>query len=358
MVFPTREPRFKSSSTRGVRLFGPALLALAVAASTAPDARAQSVADFYKGKTLNIVLPDYPGGSYDNNARMVASTIGKYIPGHPGVNLQYVGTANSIPAANYAYNVAPKDGTVIWAGTRLAPFEPLFGDKNARFDVHKVRWLGSTASETGVVIVWHTAPHHTAADLFTTPLTAGATVPSGDTYLYPNALNQLLHTKFHLITGYPSQAPIALAMQNGEVQGSGNWSWSDIPASHPDWLKDKKIRVLMQLGLTKDPDLPEVPLVMDYARTDEQKQILSVLMGMKQYGYPFFIPPGVPQDRSDALYQAFQATMRDPDFLAQAKVQHREKGMAPGVEVAAAIDRAYEMPSDLVARLRAIVGPQ
>lgn len=321
-------------------------------------AQAQTVEAFYKGKTVNIVMPNYPGGSYDNNARMVAATLGKYIPGHPNVTLQYVGAENSIPAANYAYNVAPKDGTAIWAGTRLAPFEPLFGDPNARYDVSKVRWLGSTASDTGVVIVWHTAPHKTVDDLFTIPLAAGATVPGGDTYLYPNALNQLIKTKFNLITGYVSQAPIALAMENGEVQGSGNWSWSDIPANHPDWLSQNKVRVLLQLGLKKAPDLPDVPLVMDYAKTDEQKQILGVLIGMKQYGYPFFIPPGVPKDRSDALYDAFQQTMRDPDFLAQAKKQHRDIGMASGVEMAATIAQAYSMQSDLVARLRTIVGPQ
>ncbi|HWG05018.1 MAG TPA: hypothetical protein VG271_08380 [Beijerinckiaceae bacterium] len=319
---------------------------------------AQDVASFYHGKTLDIVLPDYPGGSYDNNARMVANAIGKYIPGNPNVILQYVGTANSIPAANYVYNVAPKDGTVIWAGTRLAPFEPLFGDTNARYDVTKVRWLGSTASEVGVVIVWHTAPQQTAEDLFRIPLTAGATVPGGDTYLYPNALNQLIQTKFNLVTGYPSQAPIAVAMENGEVQGSGNWTWADIPASHPDWLSEKKIRVLMQLGLEKDRDLPNVPLVMDFAKTDDQREILSVLMGMKKFGYPFFIPPGVPKDRADALDQAFQKTLKDPEFLAQAKLQHRDSGMATGVEMAPAIAKAYAMSPDLISRLREIVGPQ
>ncbi len=311
---------------------------------------AQDVASFYHGKTLDIVLPDYPGGSYDNNARMVANTIGKYIPGNPNVILQYVGTANSIPAANYVYNVAPKDGSVIWAGTRLAPFEPLFGDTNARYDVTKVRWLGSTASEVGVVIVWHTAPQQTAEDLFRIPLTAGITVPGGDTWPYCRMLShQLIQTKFNLVTGYPSQAPIAVAMENGEVQGSGNWTWADIPASHPDWLSEKKIRVLMQLGLEKDADLPNVPLVMDFAKTDAQREILSVLMGMKQIRhYPFFIPPGVPKDRADALDQAFQKTLKDPEFLAQAKLQHRDSGMATGVEMAHRRSRGPARCRDLI----------
>jgi tripartite-type tricarboxylate transporter receptor subunit TctC len=330
---------------------------LSFMASAAPSC-AQSVADFYKGKTLTIVLGVDPGGTYDNSARLVSRFMGKYIPGNPNIVIQYMTGVNAVPAANYVYNIAPHDGTAIWAGTRLAPFEPLFGNPNARFDVSKLRWMGSTASEVGVVIAWHTAPVQTTADLFEKELIVGATIPSGDTYLYPNALNKLLGTKFKMVSGYSSQEPIGIAMEKGEVQGSGNWSWSGIPAFHPDWLSEKKIRVLMQLGLRKHPDLPDVPLVMDYARTDEQKQILSILMGMKQFGYPFFVPPGVPAERADALVKAFADTLHDPEFLAEAKKQKRDAGMATGEEMTKVVNAAYALPPALIQKARDVVAVQ
>jgi hypothetical protein len=325
---------------------------VAAALACAAPAKAQSVADFYRGKTLTIVLGVDPGGTYDASARMVARSLGKHIPGEPNVVIQYMTGVNAVPAANYVYNIAPHDGSVIWGGTRLAPFEPLFGNANARFDVTKVRWLGSTASETGVVIAWKDAPVQTTDDLFDKELIVGATIPSGDTYLYPNALNKLLGTKFKMVSGYSSQEPIGIAMEKGEVQGSGNWSWSGIPVFHADWLSEKKIHVLMQLGLVKHPDLPDTPLVMDYAKTPEQTQILSVLMGMKQFGYPFFSPPGVPDDRASAIDKAFGELFHDPEFLAEAKRQNRSAGMATGAEMTKVIADAYALPADVVTRAR------
>ncbi len=331
------------------------MLALPCLSALAAPARAEDVASFYRGKTVTIVLGVDPGGTYDNSARRVARSLGKYIPGNPNVVIQYMAGVNAVPAANYVYNIAPHDGSAIWGGTRLAPFEPLFGNANARFDVAKVRWLGSTASEVGVVIAWHTAPVQTTDDLFTKELIAGATIPSGDTYLYPNALNKLLGTKFRMVSGYPSQEPIGIAMEKGEVQGSGNWSWSGIPVFHANWLSEQKIHVLMQLGLQKHPDLPDVPLVMDYARTEEQRQILSILMGMKQFGYPFFAPPGVPAERADALEKAFSDLFHDPEFLAEAKRQNRGSGMATGAEMSQVVAAAYALPQDVIMRARDII---
>ena len=333
-------------------------IALGFIAALAAPAQAQSVEDFYRGKTVSIILGIQPGGGYDLNARLVARHLTNHIPGNPNIVVQYMGGANSVPAANHVYNVSPKDGTVIWAGARLAPYEPLLGNANAKFDVTNLRWLGSTASDHGVVIAWHTAPHQTAADLFQRELLTGATQVTGDTYLYPNALNKLLGTKFKMVSGYPSQAPIALAMERGEVEGSGNWSWSSLEVSYQHWLKEKKIRVLMQLGLDRHPDLPDVPLVMDYAKTQEQRDILAILMGMKKFGYPFFIPPGVPKDRADALDLAFQKMLKDPAYLAEAKQQNRDKGMATGAEMTEVIARAYALPPEVIQRAREIANPQ
>jgi tripartite-type tricarboxylate transporter receptor subunit TctC len=323
-------------------------------ALAAQIARAQSVADFYKSHNLTIVVGIVAGSTYDLSARLIARGMTRHLPGNPAVVVQNMHGANSIIAANYVYNAAPKDGSTIWTGARLAPFEPLFGNDNAKFDATKVRWLGSTASENGVVAVWHTAPHQTAKDLFEKELIVGATDPGGDTYFYPTALNRLLGAKFKLIGGYAGPEPIALAMERGEVQGAGSWSWSNIPFAHPRWLAEKKIRVLLQLGIDKHPDLVDVPLASEFAANDEQRQVLSILMGMKKFSFPFFAPPGVPADRAAALQKAFDETLRDEDFLADSKAQGRGVGMAGGAEVTEAYRQAYALPASVIQRAREV----
>ncbi len=329
--------RIKNKSWGGaVMVFGAMfsrllLLALCLLISLSPGVQAQDVAEFYRGKTLNIVLGVAPGGGYDQNARLVSRV-------HRKVHSRAIRRSSSsiwgrpIRFPRPTTSITSRRRTARRSGPAraLRPIEPLWGNSNAKFDVTKLRWLGSTASDNGVVVVWHTAPHKTADDLFKTELVTGATAPGGDTYLYPNALNKLLGTKFKLVSGYPNQAPIALAMERGEVEGSGNWSWSSIGLAYPQWLTEKKVRILMQLGLERHRDLPDVPLVMDYAKTDEQREILRILMGMKKFGYPFFIPPGVPQDRADALDQAFQKMLKDPELsggsqAAESRYRHGDR---------------------------------
>jgi tripartite-type tricarboxylate transporter receptor subunit TctC len=331
------------------------LAAITGALVSAPALAQQSVADFYRGKTIYIVVGTDAGGTYDQSARMMARGLTRNLPGNPSVAIQNMGGANGIPAANHVYNVAPKDGTYIGAITRLAPYEPLMGNPNARFDVTKMRWLGTTASEVGVSMAWHTAPHRRAEDLFTHELVIGATVPGGDTYVYPYALNKILGTKYKIITGYPAQDPIGLAMERGEVQGSGSWSWSSIPHGHANWLSEKKINILFQLGLEKHPELPDVPLPTEFAKTDEDREILRLLMGMKKFGYPFFIAPGVPQERADALAKAFKDTLADPEFLREAQSQGRPHGMADGVEMTDFLAKSYALPKATVERAKELV---
>lgn len=327
----------------------------AVLVASATSLSAQSVADFYRDKTINIIVGSPPASTYDLSARLIARGLTRHLPGNPKVVVQYMSGANSVIAANHVYNVAAKDGLTIAAVARLTPFEPLFGNANARFDAMKAKWLGSTASENGVAVAWHTAPHQTADDLFSKELLIGATVVGGDTWLYPTALNRVIGTKFKIVPGYASPEPIALAMERGEVQGSGSWSWSNIPFAHPHWLTEKKIRVLLQIGLTKHPDIPDVPLALDYARGDEQREILRILMGMRAYSFPFFIAPDVPKDRADALQAAFDRSMADADFLEDAKKQNRGIGMAPGAELQGAIARAYALPTVTLDKARAAV---
>ena len=256
------------------RLTGSVLVAAATVLASCPSepASAQPAADFYKNNRITIVVGTPPGGGYDLNARTLARYLPRYIPGRPTIIIQNMPGANSMIAANHVYNVAPKDGTVIGAASRTMAYAPLFDIAGARYDVNKLQWLGSTASETAVTVARADAPVKTAADLFKTELIIGATDPGGDLYMFPYVFNKVLGTKFKIVAGYASLPPIGLALERGEIQGVGNYTWTTLLAGHADWLHDKKMVLLMQLGLARHPDLPDVPLVMDFAKNDEQKQ--------------------------------------------------------------------------------------
>ncbi len=336
------------------------LLAIPCAAAVlwAFPAPAQSVADFYKGNRVTIVVGSDVGGGYDLNARVLARHLGRFIPGNPAIVVQNKPGATSIVASNYVFEVAPKDGSVVAAVQRTIPYQAIFNDAGARFDVRKMQWIGSTTSELGVVVAWHTAPQQTAQDLFEREMTVGGSGPAGEPEIFARALNNVLGMKLRIVSGYPGQAQIALALERGEVQGYANWSWSDIIKGHADWLRDKKLRVLLQLGLKKSPDLPDVPLVMDLARTAEQRQVFEILMGWKAMGRPFFVAPGVPEDRRDALRLAFMQTMRDPDYLADAARSFGAVDPMSGTEMQQMVERIYTLPQDSVEKARLAVKPR
>jgi tripartite-type tricarboxylate transporter receptor subunit TctC len=318
---------------------------------------AQSVADFYKGKTITIVVGSDVGGGYDLTARTLAHHLARHIPGQPSIIVQNKPGASSIVAANYVYEIAPKDGTIIAAAQRPIPFQTLFGDTGVRFDVRKMQWLGSTTNELGVVVAWHTAPQQTFADLYKSEMVIGGTGPATDPELYPRAMNRVLGTRFRIVGGYPGQAQVALAMERGEIQGSGNWSFSDIEKGHPDWITEKKVRLLLQLGLAKSqsPLLREVPLVLDVARNDDERHVFEILMGMKALGRPYFVAPGVPTDRTEALREAFMATMRDPEFLAEANQLLGPIDPVSGTDMQVIIAGVYALPAQVISQAREAV---
>jgi tripartite-type tricarboxylate transporter receptor subunit TctC len=326
-------------------------LMIVAAASVAP-ADAQSVADFYKGKTITILVGSDVGGGYDLHARLLARFLGRHVPGQPTVVVQNKPGASSLMAANYAYEVAPKDGTVIAAVQRPVPYQPLFNDTGARFDVRQIQWLGSTANELGVVVAWHSARQQTMDDLFKQEMVVGGTGPSTDPELYARALNNTIGTKFRIVSGYRGQAQMALALERGEIEGTANWSWSDIVSGHPDWLKEKKVRVLLQIGLSKSPDLPDVPLMTDLARTDEQRQVFEILAGMKPMGRPYFVVPGVPADRRDALRTAFTETMRDPEYRDEAQRMFGALEPTSGTDIQNLVERLYTLPKSALDKAR------
>jgi tripartite-type tricarboxylate transporter receptor subunit TctC len=332
------------------------VLALALPAGF-EAACAQSVADFYKGRTVTILVGSDVGGGYDLTARTLAHHLARHIPGQPTIIVQNKPGASSIVATNYVYEIAPKDGTVLAAVQRPIPFQTLFGDAGVRFDVRKMQWLGSTTNELGVVVAWHTAPQRSADDLFTSEMVIGGTGPATDPELFPRAMNHVLGTRFRIVSGYKGQAQVALAMEREEIQGSGNWSFSDIEKGHADWIAGKKIKMLLQLGLAKvtSPALRDVPLIMDITRTPAQRQVFEALMGMKALGRPYFVAPGVPKDRADALRAAFMATMKDPDFLDEAQRLLGPIDPISGPDMQDIIAKVYALSPELIATAREAV---
>jgi tripartite-type tricarboxylate transporter receptor subunit TctC len=342
----------------GARCLCAAAVLMGLAALACPDAAiAQSVADFYQGKTVTILVGSDVGGGYDLTARTLAQYFGRHVPGHPNVIVQNKPGASSIAASNYVFEIAPKDGTVIAAVQRPIPFQTLFGDTGVRFDVRKMQWLGSSTNELGVVVAWHSAPQRTVDDLFKSEMVIGGTGPATDPELYPRAMNRVLGTRFRIVSGYPGQAQVALAMEREEIQGSGNWSFSDIEKGHPDWIADKKIRMLLQLGLTKSPNpaLRDVPLVMEIARNPAGRHVFEILMGMKALGRPYFVAPGVPPDRTEALRAAFMATMNDPEFLDEAKRLLGPIDPTSGADMQSIIANIYALPAEVIATAREAV---
>lgn len=308
---------------------------------------------FYAGRNVTFIVGSTTGGGYDFNARAVARHMGKYIPGAPAMVVQNMPGAGSIAATNYVYNVAPQDGSVIGVVQRPIPFEPFFDEKGVRFDVRKINWLGSTTSEVGVVVAWHTAPQRSFKDVLESEMIVGGNGPATDTELFARALNRELGAKFRIVAGYPGESQIILAMERGEVQGVANWSWNNIPAKHPDWIRDGKIRLLLQLGLRKHPALPDVPLVLDLAKDADQRKLFETIMQMKELGRPYFAAPNVPADRIETLRAAFTKTMADPDFVSEMKKAGISIEPVSGLEMQKLLSQAYSLPPALIARTRA-----
>jgi tripartite-type tricarboxylate transporter receptor subunit TctC len=317
-------------------------VAAAVLAGVPAMTWAQSPAEFYKGKNVDLMVGYSAGGGYDVYARMIARYIGKHIPGNPTVVVKNLDGAGSLRLANALYNTLPKDGTVFGTVARGAAFDPLLGNKAAQFDASKFSWIGSANDEVSVCVAWHTSGITKIEDTFDKELVVGGTGPSADTDQFPRIVNGVLGTKMKIVTGYPGGNDVSLAMERGEVQGRCGWSWSSVISTRKDWYDSKKINVLVQMSLNKHPDLPNVPLVLDLAKTPEQKQILTLVFARQALGRPFLAPPGVPQDRVDALRKAFMDTMKDPEFLAEAEKAKLEITPISGEEIQKIVVDAYK----------------
>jgi tripartite-type tricarboxylate transporter receptor subunit TctC len=320
----------------------------------ASAACAWAQAEAFAGKTVHLIIGFGPGGGYDLWGRTVARHIGKHLPGKPNVVPQNMPGAGSFVATSHIYNVAPKDGTVLAIVARDAPLGPLSGAAGARFDAAKLSWIGTPTKETNVCIAFHTAKVKTAQDLFTQELIVGDTGPGTGTRAYPKALNELIGTRFKVVGGFPSSAEVFLAMERGEVDGICE-SLDSIRNRRPDWIPKKIVTVLLQGGSAADPELKDVPLVFDLARTDEQKQAIEYLYAGQGIGRPFVAPPGLPPERLKMLREAFDATMKDPEFIAEAQRNKLQLEPEDGEHLAALVARIYATPKAVVDRIGSLI---
>jgi tripartite-type tricarboxylate transporter receptor subunit TctC len=315
--------------------------------TSAQSVSAQSPAEFYKGKTVELYIAYSAGGGYDLYARMVARHIGKHIPGNPQVVAKNMEGAGGLRLANWLYQAAPQDGTVIGATSRNIAFEPLIGNKAAQYDSSQFTWLGSANDEVSTCVSWHTSGVATINDAMKRELIIGAIGTADDTYQYPSLLNHTIGTKFKIVPGYPGNNDISVALERGEVSGRCGWSWSSVKSTRTAWLQDKKINILVQVSLSKHSDLPDVPLIMDLAKTDEQRQMFRLIFARQVMGRPFQSTPGVPADRLQVLQTAFMNTMKDPAFLSEADKQKFEITPVPGPAIEKLVTEILTMPPEL-----------
>jgi tripartite-type tricarboxylate transporter receptor subunit TctC len=336
-------------SRRAMLLTAATLFGIVVAGS----AQAQSVEEFYKGKTISMVIGYSPGGGYDTYARLVARFMGDHIPGKPQIVPRNMPGASSRVAAAFVYNVAPKDGTTLATGDQSLSVAQVMGEK-LQFDTTKFIYIGNPSAENNTTVTWHTSPVKTIDDAKKIEVPVGATGGSTSSQ-YPRAMNAVLGTKFKVILGYPGGNDINLAMERGEVSGRGSNSWASWKATRPEWLKDKKINILVQIGLSKSPDLPDVPLLMDLATNEEDRAVLKLLSSPSAIGRPIFTTPGVPEDRVKALRAAFQATIKDPAFIEEAKKAQLDLEPVSGEELQKIVSDIVATPEPIAKRLAEII---
>jgi tripartite-type tricarboxylate transporter receptor subunit TctC len=333
-----------------------ALAGLAVgwsAASTfAPiSARSDEISDFYAGRTVQLVIGYAAGGGYDDYARMLGRHIGRHIPGSPTVVVQNMPGAGSIRAANYLYNVAPKDGTVFGGFARGIFLDPLLGRaEGMRFTPAKFGWLGSVSNDIGVCAFRADAGIESWADMKTKRYKIGATGAGADSDVFSNLLRKMFDLPMQLVLGYPSVAETVLAIQRKEVDGRCGWSWSTLSTRNRDLWLSKQIKVVLQLGDKRIAELADVPTVLDVAGSLEQQAVLKLIVARQMMARPFVTPPGLPPERLAALRNAFGATMRDREFLADAERQGLDVRPVTGAEADALIAQVYATAPDIVRR--------
>jgi tripartite-type tricarboxylate transporter receptor subunit TctC len=333
---------------------------LAVTATgVATSAWAEDPAEFYRGKRVTIIVPSAPGGSYDLYSRVLQRHFTKHMAGNPSVIVQNMPGAGGRRGTSFIYNIAPKDGTIMGAIHNFMAFDPLFEGANyeAQFDPRKFNWIGSVTNAISVGVAWHTSPIKTYDDLYKTEMVVGGVGTDTLMVTNPYLLGGLLGMKFRVVAGYMSSGEVDLAMQRGEVQGRIDGGWVSLKQCCYDQIKSGQMRVLFQLGLEKHPELPDVPLALDFARNDEERLVLETAFLPYEFGRPFITTPELPAERLAALRAAFFETLKDPGFVDDVRKSNMEVNPIPPERLQALVEKAYSLPASLVARINALQKP-
>lgn len=340
-------------------VFGAIFLVAAVLFTAA--AQAQGAGEFFKGKTISVVIGYPAGGGYDATARLLMRHMPRHIPGEPSMIPQNMPGAGSQRAANYLFNVAPKDGTAFGIVGGYIPFLPLWNSEGAQYEATKFNWLGSLDRWNGLALVWKTAPATTFEEAKSKEVLIGATGSTDIGAIYPKVINALYGTKFKIVSGYQGTPDLNLAIERGEVHGRFGLCWQCLISEKPNWVAEDKVAVALMIGVRRTPEmetvpqLKGVPLVMDLARNEEERQILNIVFGSQELSRPFFAPPGVPSDRVAVLRAGFEASAKDPAFLAEAGKLKQPINVLHWQELEKLIVDVYGTPKPVVERAAAII---
>lgn len=319
-------------------------------------ASADAISDYYKGRDLSFIVASDAGGGYDIYSRVFARTFNQHIPGQPNVVVRNMPGASGIRATNYLYNNAAKDGSEIGMVYNTNVLEALLGNAAAQYDPLKMGWIGSMGKLQNMCVTWHTSPVKTLDDLLKHHgLVVSATGATGNSATMPRILNDALGTEMKVIVGYSTSGQ-RLALERGEVEGICGLGYSTLAASNPQWFTDRKINILLQVGLDRDPQMPDVPMALDYVKDPKKKQTLELLLIRQEWGRPILAPPGVPADRLAALQAAFEATMKDPNFLKEAERAKLELDPISAKQITVLLQRAYAYPKEVVQAAAKLVG--
>jgi tripartite-type tricarboxylate transporter receptor subunit TctC len=339
------------------RSLAPAALAAGLMIFSGSPSRADSVSDFYKGKTVTLLVSSAAGGGYDALARLISRIMPKHIPGNPTVIVKNMPGAGGIVATNYGYRIAPKDGTTIIAPQNNVPFEPLYGTKEAKYDAQKITWIGSPAPETAVLTIWHTSPVNTIADTHKHQLRMGSSGENSTPSFYGKVFMETLGANMQIIVGYPGQNDALLAMERGEIDGYPSAFYNSLMATRPTWIPEKKVKMLVQIGAEKEKAIDYVPFARDLAKNDADRELIDQAAAPLAVGRPYGLPPGVPADRVAALRKAFMDTMHDPQFQEeQAKIKLGADNPKTGEEIQQIIAKSYQRSESVINRIKGMLG--
>ena len=331
------------------------LIALTCATALCPARKgaAQTPEQFYKGKSIDLEIGYPTGGSNDAYGRLLATHLGKHIPGVPAVVPRNMPGAGSFLAVNRVANTLPKDGTVIGLGAPTLALDEKLGSQRVRFKTAELNWIGRVDSLINIVMMWKTSPVKTIADAQRIESTLSGTGAGSTVSIYPTVLNNVIGTKFKLVMGYRGSNEAMLALERGEVEGHST-AWSAVKVAKPDWLRDKTVNIIVQFALKRHPELPDVPTAVELARNDEERQVLSAIMNASEVGTAFFTTPGIPPERLAALRHAFDETVKDPEFLAEAEKVRLGVSPMTGEEVHKLVAEVSGLSPALLEKVRAV----